>query len=42
VKKSLLKYNSQPDLKNPALVVGWTIDLGKLGTLVTQDLINRL
>lgn len=42
MKKSLLKYNSQPDLKNPALVVGWTIDVGKLGTLVTQDLINRL
>ncbi|MBI4181159.1 MAG: PAC2 family protein [Chloroflexi bacterium] len=36
----LLKFWGQPELKNPSLVVGWSVDAGKLGTKVT-DYLNR-
>lgn len=36
----LLKFWGQPELQNPSLVVGWSVDAGKLGTRVT-DYLNR-
>lgn len=38
----LLKFWGQPKLQSPSLVVGWSVDAGKLGTKVTNYLNRKL
>lgn len=37
-----LKFSWQPELKNPSLIIGWSVDASKLGTRVAEYLINKL
>ena len=38
----LIQFSSQPELRSPTLVVGWTLDASQLGTRVTDYLIRKL
>ena len=38
----LIQFSSQPELRTPTLVVGWTLDASQLGTRVTDYLIRKL
>ena len=40
--KNLVKFSSQPELKSPSLIVGWTADASKLGTKITDYLNKKL
>lgn len=40
--KELVKFSWQPELKSPSLVVGWSVDAGKLGEKVTGYLNQKL
>ena len=38
----LLRFYWQPELQSPSLVIGWSVDAGKLGTRVTDYLNKKL
>lgn len=38
----LIQFSSQPELRSPSLVAGWTLDASRLGTRVTDYLIKKL
>jgi len=38
----LLHFLARPELQTPTLVVGWTMDAGRLGTRVTEYLVGEL
>lgn len=37
-----IQFSSQPELRSPSLVVGWSLDASRLGTRVTDYLIRKL
>ncbi len=37
-----LRFTGNPELRNPTLIVGWTMDAGRLGSRVTDHLISSL
>ena len=37
-----LRFTANPELRNPTLIVGWTMDAGRLGSRVTDHLISSL
>ncbi|MBI4304061.1 MAG: PAC2 family protein [Chloroflexi bacterium] len=42
MEKDLLKFYSQPELRNPALIIGWNVDAARLGGSVTDYLTTKL
>ena len=40
--KELFKFSRQPELRNPSLVIGWSVDASSLGAKVTDYLIRKL
>ena len=40
--KELFQFTSQPELRSPSMVVGWSADAGNLGARVTDYLIGKL
>lgn len=40
--KELFKLSEQPELQSPSLVVGWNVDVAKLGRKVTNYLNRKL
>jgi len=38
----LVRFSNQPELRNPSLVVGWTLDASQLGARVTDYLLRKL
>jgi proteasome assembly chaperone (PAC2) family protein len=38
----ILKFSGRPELKNPAFIVGWTTDAGKMGSRVVDYLVEKL
>lgn len=37
-----VRFSARPELRSPALIVGWAMDAGRLGTRVTDYLIKKL
>ena len=37
-----IRFSGKPELRTPAMVVGWTMDAGRLGSRVTDYLITKL
>jgi len=40
--KELFKFSRQPELRNPSLVIGWSVDASSLGGKVTDYLVRKL
>ncbi len=40
--KELFKFSRQPELRNPSLVIGWSVEASSLGAKVTDYLIRKL